>query len=65
MFFTTYYIQKPDGTIDRNIFAYESYNEAVSKHIEITAKYQYVPSDCFRCFVLNDEGECLSNNLDD
>lgn len=65
MFFTTYYIQKPDGTIDRNIFAFESYDEAVGKHIEITAKYQYIPSDYFRCFVLNDEGECLSNNLED
>ena len=32
MFFTTYYIQKPDETIDRNIFAFKSYDEAVSKH---------------------------------
>lgn len=64
MFFTTYYIKKSDGTIIKNIFAYDTYKEAINKHVEITVNYQYVPSDYFRCFILNDEGECLSNNLD-
>lgn len=64
MYFTTYYLQKSDGTIDCNIFAYNIYMKAMQKYREIIANYQYVSSDYFRCFVLNDEGDCLDNNLD-
>ena len=63
MFFVTYFI-KSDGIYDRKIFAYESFDDAVKKHIEIMGKYQYMPSEYFRCFLLDDEGRYINNNLE-
>ena len=65
MFFVTYFVIKPDGIYDRNIFAYKSFDDAVKKHIEVMSKYQYMPSEYFRCFLLDDEGRCINNNLEE
>lgn len=56
MFFTVSYFQKSDGTYDRNIFAYDTYDEAVSKQVDIKYKFQYIPSKYFQCFVFDNEG---------
>ena len=65
MFFVTYFVIKPDGIYDRKIFAYESFNDAIKKHIEVMGKYQYMSSEYFRCFLLDDEGRFINNNLEE
>ena len=64
MFFVTYFV-KSDEIYDRKIFAYKFFDDAVKKHIEIMGKYQYMPSEYFRCFLLDDEGRCINNNLEE
>ena len=64
MFFVTYLVIKSGGIYDRNIFAYESFDDAVKKRIEVMGKYQYMPSEHFQCFLLDDEGRCINNNLE-
>ena len=65
MFFVTYFVVKPDGIYDRKIFAYESFDDAVKKYIEVISKYQHMSSECFQCFLLDDEGRCINNNLEE
>lgn len=65
MFFVTYFVIKSGAIYDRNIFAYESFDDAVKKHIEVMSKYQYMSSECFQCFLLDDEGRCINNNSEE
>ena len=65
MFFVNYFVIKSDGTYDRNIFAYKSFDDAVKKYIEVMNKYRYMSSEYFRCFLLDDEGRYINNNIEE
>ena len=65
MYFTIFSYQKSDGTYDRNIFAYDTYEEAVSKQVDIKYKFRSISSKYFQCSIFDDEGRCINNNLEE
>lgn len=59
MFYVSFYYKKPDEIYERCIYAYNTYDEAINKYIELKNKYQNFSSDYFQCFISDDEGRYL------